>query len=357
MNYDIPTGIAAGQWLVMLLAIDGGTNTPSSTPTGFTALPTANPSSGGNGGAGGFAYYKTTTGSETNSSFTLSGAEKYVCYTLLFTDTDVATPPEATTASGSSSSADAPSRTASWGARDNVFLSWIVTSDSLTAWGAPSGYTEIYNNDTGGTTTGVQTNICFKNSSAATDNPAAVTLSASVAWGATTIVLPSVAVGSGVPDLPPTQEGSGVLPQFAVGRQRRYPSRHGYSVLPQLSSWDEQVTLDRFAPVYDTVLRKHQRRPPGCFAYTEVPVLADVVVHGWDFFDQHMQLRWNRWVRDNHWSRLITGVSVTVPPVIDPISLSYITVVGESKIVPKYFGLSGVRPKYAGESSTNAEGE
>lgn len=112
----------------------------------------------------------------------------------------------------------------------------------------------------------------------------------------------------------------------------------------------EQVTIDRFAPNYPNIIWGKAWRPEGGLAYTEVPVEPDVVEHGWEFWMPQIQRRY----RDRY-SRMYG--STLVPQVQDPTTTSYLTIIGESEIIPTYRGPNGVRPSYAGESGLNTEGE
>ncbi len=112
----------------------------------------------------------------------------------------------------------------------------------------------------------------------------------------------------------------------------------------------ETLLIDKWAPVYPVAISPKQWRPEGIYAYTEVPVVSDVVDHGWEFWMPQIQRRYM-----DRWGRLFG--TMMMPQVQDPIATSYITLVGETWAEPTYGGTYGVIPSELGETTFNTEGE
>lgn len=103
-----------------------------------------------------------------------------------YTSVHASSNPEAgTSVGGTSTTPDAPSLTASWGAAMNLFLV-IAIHQASTVSAYPSGYVD--NQADMGNLNG-SISYATKNSFSATDDPGTYTLAASVAWIAETVVI------------------------------------------------------------------------------------------------------------------------------------------------------------------------
>lgn len=164
-------------------------------------------------------------------------------------------------------------------------------------------------------------------------------------------VTPLIYVGAAVPvpDIPPTTDPAVVLRSKAE-RFVAIRGGHGVDYFEPLYTDPETITVDKFNGLFPDVMRKKRWRPNAEYAYTEVPVPPDVVEHGWEFTNTQVLTRWR--ARRNY----LLG-SYCAPPSQDPLTTSYLTILGVTTIEPTYYGLSDVTPTYAGESSLNAEGE
>lgn len=156
-----------------------------------------------------------------------------------------------------------------------------------------------------------------------------------------------------VPEYPPASEGDPFAFMPQPRRRNTTVGRGGHLVewFEPLYSEPETVTADKFASEFPAVMRKKRWRPSAEYALTDVPVPADVVEHGWEFDIQQLQLRYRRH-RNSH----LYGMFET-PQLQDPLTTSYLTILGTMTIRPAYFGVSEIIPTYEGEGGFNIEGE
>lgn len=103
---------------------------------------------------------------------------------------------------GSSSSPDPGSVTASWGAEDNLFIAQFgANDDDAAADIAPTNYTNLVSTVSGGgINAGATVGSARRELASATDNPGAFTLDAGELWRAFTLVVrPAAAAGANLP--------------------------------------------------------------------------------------------------------------------------------------------------------------
>lgn len=180
-HFDVPSGVAAGKRLTLLICHDGGVNNISTHPSGFVLgdrVTTIN--LGGNGGASLYIYSKICDGSEANGTFVTSGAETSTTLAILH-DNAATTQVEATSATGTGTSVDPASLNPSgWGTEDTEWLVWIVTSEAVSqsGWTGPSGYTSLVGDQSGSAgTSDVQSRAWYKDVNAASEDPGSATIS------------------------------------------------------------------------------------------------------------------------------------------------------------------------------------
>lgn len=150
-------------------------------------------------------------------------------------------------------------------------------------------------------------------------------------------------VASAAPDLPEIAIPANPATRLSAG------VRGASGFFEPFYSESETVTADKFAPRYDDIAWPKPWRPEGIYAYTEVPVPPDVVEHGWEFAIPQIQRRY---------AHLHRGFGYfAVPPSQDPLTTSYLTILGTTTFRPTYFGASELTPTYRGECDFNLEGE
>lgn len=161
------------------------------------------------------------------------------------------------------------------------------------------------------------------------------------------IAVYDTAGGGTIPDYPPAQEGNWANTLSYRPRRKMSTGRGGSFMEYTDPSYTapEDVTADRFAPLYDTVMRRHARRPEGGNVLVEVPVLADTVEHGWEFWMAQRQRRFKQANRNVYGTTVVPLSSISA--VINDIGIR-----GDMEVWPKYYGKIGVRPKYKGASRT-----
>ena len=134
--------------------------------------------------------------------------------------------------------------------------------------------------------------------------------------------------------------------------RRRYRSGRGGHFAESFEPFytdPETVTADKFAVEYPAVTRRKTWRPEGHFAYTEVPVLPDVIEHGWEVpLQLQMRRLFSRY-------RGIIGAHYTTV-LLDEEVTNAIACIGELTVEPKWSGGLKATPKYVGELDFNVEG-
>ena len=173
---QLPANIGVGQLLIMLASFDGAVTNLAA--TGWTVI------TGSTSAAWGL--YKFTDGVEGSTvatSWTTARLSKW--RTLLIGGAHASTPPELTSASGTSATPDPGAITASWGIANNLFIVHGATiGGPFTA--VPTNYDSNIYMSTG--VAGAQASAT-RNIQAATTNPGAFASSTSDLWRTLTIVV------------------------------------------------------------------------------------------------------------------------------------------------------------------------
>ena len=178
----MPASIAAGDLLIVVHASDtgGGTRTWSGD---FLELSDASTTC--NVGVA----YKFAAGGDT-LTVTKSASERFSAIALRITGMHATQAPEvAADATGTSANPDAGSLTASWGTEDNLWITWhghdtTTTDTTISVWPYASNQIEGPYCASAG-----EPNLSTKEAAAATDDAGAWTISASLGWRASTIVV------------------------------------------------------------------------------------------------------------------------------------------------------------------------
>lgn len=196
MSVSLPTSIAAGDLLLAFVEVrNSGTWT---LPSGWTQLITQ---LGGGGSVGqGTVFYKIAAGTEGSSaSWTASVSTTGTWHTRKITGWHGTTPPEATSTSGDSSSANPPSLTPSWGSDDTLWLAMAGhaagSASAFTA--APSGYSDFTNSGASSGGSAVSLATCYKQTAATSEDPGTFTVANNRFWNAITIGVRPAAAGGG----------------------------------------------------------------------------------------------------------------------------------------------------------------
>ena len=157
--------------------------------------------------------YLIASGGETSVTVTKSVAERFTAISARITGWHGTTAPEISTgASGSSTTPDPDSVTASWGSDDNLFIAVNVFDNSAgagvtSAW--PTNYTGS-NVQSPDITSAGRGAIGTRDLAAASDDPGTFTISPTDQWWAGTVVVRPAAGGGGGAAQPPTQMMLGV---------------------------------------------------------------------------------------------------------------------------------------------------
>jgi hypothetical protein len=162
---NLPAGIASGDLLLVIGVIDGS-GTTVTWPAGWNELDQVV------FGACLTAGYRIATGGEASTISITSPSETSIWRAFRLTGWHGTTPPEISApVTISDEDSDPPSLTASWGAEDNWWLTFAgIDAPSYGIAVYPSGYTgELMQGPAGG----VGLASCYRESAAATENPAA----------------------------------------------------------------------------------------------------------------------------------------------------------------------------------------
>lgn len=190
--------VDAGDLLLNFVEVrNSGTWTP---PTGWTEFVAQ---VGGGGGVGELTgFYKIADGTEdgTSPTYTASTGTSAAWQAMRVTNWHGTTPPEATTASGDSSSANPPSLTPSWGADDTLWLAVAghaaVSAAAFTA--APTNYLGFANNGASSGGAAVSVASCYRELNATSEDPGTFTAGGSNRfWAALTVAIRPAAGGGG----------------------------------------------------------------------------------------------------------------------------------------------------------------
>jgi len=156
--------------------------------------------------------YLIASGGETSVTVTKSVSERFTAISYRITGWHGTTPPEISTgATGSSTTPNPDTITASWGSDDNLFIAVMAVDDSggggsVSTW--PANYTgsQITSPTASSAARGA---VATRNLAASNDDPGTFTWSASDQWWAGTVAVRPAAAGGGATP-PPTQMMQGV---------------------------------------------------------------------------------------------------------------------------------------------------
>lgn len=186
-NADLPPGIEAGELLVVVATVRAGSARTISTPTGWTRLYGV---TGGGNLRQQAAFYRIANGSEGSVlALAASGSSRWA--TASFRIGKHSGQIEANTATGSSSNADPPSLSPSWGSAPTLWLA--IVSDIANnsdppgwplGWSLPLRALNIYLGDVG-----VRHTSAVRRETASSVDPGAFTLPTSGQWIAATIAI------------------------------------------------------------------------------------------------------------------------------------------------------------------------
>lgn len=346
----MPSGISAGDLLLAFAFIDGDVNP---TLTGFTLV--VRQQMNGSDDLTLMVWYKFATGAETNITYTTGTSQVSYNRVYRITGAHASTAPEgvgAESADAGGATNPASLNPTNWGTEDTLWFSASVLQDSTSFTGYPTGYNLYQFTDTTGGGDGVGVAIAAKENAAASEDPDIGFGNTGLEWAAVTVAVRPADAGI-VPALPPVNEGDpfDFMPQ--PRRKKTTVGRGGHLVewFEPLFGDPEIITADKFACEFPAVMRKSRWRPHAEYSLTDVPVPPDVVVHGWEFDVQQLQLRYLRY-RNRH----LYGMFET-PQLQDPLTLGYLAILGTTTIEPSRYGASRVMPRYEGESGLNIEGE
>ena len=180
---SMPATVAAGDLLIVIITLPGGSGNTITTPTGWTLITT---NSNGTTTRSGI-YAKNAAGTEggttvgfTSSSSTVATAQTFRILAgnwnagTLTSVISVATPVSATTASPAP-----PSLTPSWGADDTLWITYSAGETYTSVTSYPSGFSGGTMTTTGSSTTGASTATAQLHLNAATESPGTYTMNAS----------------------------------------------------------------------------------------------------------------------------------------------------------------------------------
>lgn len=188
-NIALPATILAGELLVIAIASDGNvTLTWDNVTAGAWTQLFADVSTGNVSKL--WVYHKVADGTEDGKTLavTWSAVQQAVAQCFRLSGVQGAIECSATGTRGSSTTPDAPSKTATWGAMNNLFFAFCGSDSTPTMLGGPSGWSGF--NTTVSSGSGQATlSYAYKQSSAATEDPGAFTPSATLPWVCATVVV------------------------------------------------------------------------------------------------------------------------------------------------------------------------
>lgn len=194
-SYDVPlpSGIQAGELLLMFILVCASSGRTITTPSGWTQL--YHESGGGNARRAG-CYYRVATGGE-GSTVPVSANSGSQWATTSYRISGYSAVPEASSvASGSSSSADPPTLSPSWDAVDTLWIAAVHHSPFSTEPAPPTNYGDQITGISPAVNQTARTATALRYLNAASENPGAFSLGASVGWAAATVAVPGFDSGA-----------------------------------------------------------------------------------------------------------------------------------------------------------------
>lgn len=208
-------GMSAGDIIFAIVSVcNAGTWT--TIPTGWTKL--AEQAGGGSVGETS-VFYKIANGSEDGTTLTwvTSVATSATWQVFRVKNWHGTTPPEVTTTSGDSSSANPPNLTPSWGAADTLWLAIAGhAAASIAAFtAAPTNYLGFDSNGASSGGAAVSIAVCYRQLNAASEDPGTFTAGGSNRWWTALTIAIRPAGASFI-------ARKNVLPRQAVNRSNTY---------------------------------------------------------------------------------------------------------------------------------------
>lgn len=198
---NLPTPISSGQLLLAFFCVDSVETT--TWPTGGDAWTKIVDDVGSQQTTA--VAYRIADGTEGGSiEVTTPGSEISNHVTHRYTNWHGTTPPEASSATGSNSSPNPPSVTASWGSEDNFFIAGCGYNDGRTTVSTyPTNYASNQHNEQDGAAGGTGVGIATDEVASDNQDPGTYSLSSSEAWTAFTVVIrPAAAAAGGATPIP-----------------------------------------------------------------------------------------------------------------------------------------------------------
>ena len=195
-NVTLPASVAAGDLVIAFVAADSGAGAMT-WPSPWVNIK----DEAGTGFVFSCAYLIASGGETTVAATHTSERSNHIAARIKAAEWHGTTAPEITAnANGSSTGPDPPSLTPSWGSDTTLWVAVCAADDSaapfpITAW--PTGYTD---NQVGNSTatSAACVAICSKGATAASDDPAAFTMTGTETWNAYTLAV-RPAAGGGAP--------------------------------------------------------------------------------------------------------------------------------------------------------------
>jgi hypothetical protein len=195
LTANLPSGIVAGDLLLLFVSISDSSARTVSTPAGWTQMYYATGSSPVRKLAG---YYKVASGAEGSTvDITASNPVSWGCVALrIDKDSYTGTPEAGTVATGSSVNPDPPSLSPSWGSNNALWLAIAGTGTTSTTTATdPTNYADQLRAQV---TTGLDNNgpadliVAQREYLSDTDDPGTFTIGASAGWAAQTVAIQGV---------------------------------------------------------------------------------------------------------------------------------------------------------------------
>lgn len=187
----IPTGTADGDLMIALVTLDK--NAGINLPSGWTGISAALVS----GGIEVATWYRFAGASESDFTWTSTSADQSVTVILRITNWHGTTPPEATAATGTSTSPDSPDlNPTGWAVEDTLWVSWFGVDNDNQATAFPTNFNDNQDTAHSGGGGGCAYGRATRENAVASENPGAFTIG-SEQWAATTIAIRPLAAAAG----------------------------------------------------------------------------------------------------------------------------------------------------------------
>jgi len=187
VTVSLPYGHVQNDLLIIAVSMDGSRT--MSAPAGWTLI--SNPT---NTTANRLAvWYKVRGFTESNPSISIGATEMGTWISICITKDTYSGTPEIATVYGVGNTPDAPSLTASWGAKDNLWFAIQGWDYNYAATSTPTGFTDLETQQAY-STSGASIWSSYKQDAVATLNPSSITITTGETWYAHTVVVRPAAV-------------------------------------------------------------------------------------------------------------------------------------------------------------------